>query len=273
MKLGLETIERVLDEGYDVYHLYGGLISFLRNIMIMKVYDGLPPFIHMGEEEYDKIARMLNDIEYYEIQNMLSYLLKSEDLIKGFFPKISLEVIYINLYNLAKLRDVEKILDNLGSYEQYEHKEQRTEYNAVQTGHAEQRREHKAEKAEKAEHPAEHASEEHERRKEHAREEGQAHETQPVADIQGFVEYLRKKKPFIGSILENLDLKIENERIIVLLDKNYTFVKNDMNLKEEIKQHLKVYFGKDMGLDFISSGEKRHSLEDYVKETESLFKV
>jgi hypothetical protein len=108
---------------------------------------------------------------------------------------------------------------------------------------------------------------------ESARKEGQASETQPQGDIQGFVEYLRKKKPFIGSILENLELKIENENIVISLNKNYSFIKKDMNLKEEIKQHLKMFFNKDMGIDFIVSGEKKHSLEDYVKETESLFKV
>ena len=44
---------------------------------------------------------------------MLNYMLKSEDLLRGLFPKVSLETIYINLYNLSKLRDVEKVLDEL----------------------------------------------------------------------------------------------------------------------------------------------------------------
>ena len=56
---------------------------------------------------------MLGNIEYYEIQNMLHYMLKSEDLLRGLFPKVSLETIYINLYNISKLRDVEKVLDGL----------------------------------------------------------------------------------------------------------------------------------------------------------------
>jgi DNA polymerase III subunit gamma/tau len=276
MKLGLETIGRVLNEGYDAYHLYGGLISFLRNIMIVKIYDAMPPFIHMGEDEYDKITIMLKDIEYYEIQNMLTYLLKSEDLIKGFFPRISLEVLYINLYNLSKLRDVEKILDNLGNCEQHDYKEEKlTERKSVHIERAEQSREHKTgyDKAEKTEHVADGEIDKNGHREEHTPNEGQTHETKPQGDLRGFVEYLRKKKPFVGSILENLDLKIENEKIVISLDKNYSFVKNDMNLKEEIKQHLKMFFGKDMGLDFIVSGEKKHLLEDYVKEAESLFKI
>ena len=40
-------------------------------------------------------------------------MLKSEDLLRGIFPKVSLETIYINLYNISRLRDVEKVLDGL----------------------------------------------------------------------------------------------------------------------------------------------------------------
>lgn len=264
IKLGLETIERVINEGYDTYHLYGGLISFLRNIMVMKIYNSVPPFIHMSKEEYDKIALIIKDIEYYEIQNMLSYMLKSEDLIKGFFPRVALEVLYINLYNISKLRDVEKILDNLDNNERYEHKEQKALYNTLGTTiikEKEQQRDKKQEQCEPEKAAAENNSKD------------DTDNNEKKQDIKGFIEYLRNKKPFIGSILGNLDLKIENESIIISLDKNYAFIKNDMNLKEEIKQHLKVFFGRDMGLDFNMSEEKSDSLEDYVKEAESLFKV
>ena len=113
LKDGLEIIERTLNEGYDANQIYKGLISFLRNMMIIKVCGGLPSFLSMGEGEYQRTSQMLSNIEYYEIQNMLHYMLKSEDLLRGLFPKVSLETIYINLYNISKLRDVEKVLDGL----------------------------------------------------------------------------------------------------------------------------------------------------------------
>ena len=113
LKDGLEIIERTLNEGYDANQIYKGLISFLRNMMIIKVCGGLPSFLSMAEGEYQRTSQMLNNIEYYEIQNMLHYMLKSEDLLRGLFPKVSLETIYINLYNISKLRDVEKVLDGL----------------------------------------------------------------------------------------------------------------------------------------------------------------
>lgn len=244
MKLGFETIERILDEGYDAYHLYEGLVSFLRNLMILKVYNAIPPFLYMDEEEYKKSAHMLKEIEYYEIQNMLDYLLKAEDLMKGFFPKISLEVIYVNLYNLSKLRDVEKVIDNLDRYGQKEHIE-KTEHYA------------KTEHYEKIE-----------------QNEESVHDGESGADIRGFIEYLMKKKPFIGSIFEHLDLSLDGGNMVALLDKNYSFIKDDLNLKDEIRQHLKTFFGREMGLVFKDSGEKKkNTLEEYTKEAESLFKI
>ena len=87
LKAGLEIIEKTLTEGYDVNQIFKGLVSFLRNMMIIKVCDGLPSFFYMGENEYQKINGLLKGIEYYEIQNMLHYLLTSETCSAGYFRK------------------------------------------------------------------------------------------------------------------------------------------------------------------------------------------
>jgi hypothetical protein len=93
---------------------------------------------------------------------MLYYLLKAEDLLKGFFPKVSLEILYINLFNLSRLRDVEKVIDNL------------------------ERRDHTVEQAVTA--PVEDFM---------VRE--AAAEPPRELNAKGFVEYVKKKKPFIGA--------------------------------------------------------------------------
>ena len=63
----------------------------------------------------------------------------------------------------------------------------------------------------------------------------------PDQSVQGFVEYLSKKKPFIGGIFKNLELQMDGEKITLALDKNYTFIKEDMNLREEVRQHMKLF--------------------------------
>ncbi len=102
-----------MSEGYDVGQIYRGLVSYLRNMMIVKACGGVPDFISMGEEEKEDLKKLIRDIEYYEIQNMLYYMLRSEDLMRGMFPKIALETLYINLYNLSQLKDVDRVIAEL----------------------------------------------------------------------------------------------------------------------------------------------------------------
>jgi len=234
LKEGLEIIERTLSEGYDIHQVYRGLISFLRNMMLIKVCDGIPSFLYIGEEEYKRVSGLLQGIEYYEIQNMLHYLLKAEDLLKGFFPKVSLEVLYINLYNLSKLRDVEKVLDNL---ERRDHTVEQTVVSPVEDFVARE-------------------------------------VTEPFheLDAKGFVEYVKKKKPFIGGVFENLQVQVEQDSFVIFLDKRYTgIIKTE---GDEIKRLLKEFFGRDMAIVIKDAGQvKKSILDDFVKEAESLFNL
>lgn len=262
LKDGLEIIEETLNEGYDANQIYKGLITTLRNMMIVKVCGGLPSFLPMGEGEYQRISELLNGIEYYEIQNMLHYLLKSEDLLRGPFPRVSLETIYINLYNISKLRDVEKILDDLERHEiQETHHGVRngtTHYGAGPSVSSPERVTTSLSS--------------------HAAKEGPAKQETAVSSAEkepgtaGFVEYLKKKKPFVGGIIESMEMKAEGDTFILFLDKKYdSFVKNE---QEEIKKVLKEYFGKEMMFTIKEGAEKKKDiLEEYIKEAELLFNL
>ena len=110
-KAGLELIARTLEEGHDVYQIYKGLVAFLRDCLMIKVWNGKPPFVFMDDEEYERVTALLGEVEYYEIQNMVHHMLESEDLVRSLFPRISLEILFINLYNLSQLRDVESMIE------------------------------------------------------------------------------------------------------------------------------------------------------------------
>ncbi len=239
LKKGLETIEKTLNEGYSAYQVFEGLIAFVRNMMILKVYGGMPPFFYMGEEEYKRISELLKDIEYYEIQNMLNYMLKSEDMFRGIFQRISLEIVYINLYNLSKLRDVERMVDDLSKHS----------------------------------HAGQHFHDTH-GKTDDSMEVQHSSDPEYKIDLKGFVEFLKQKKPFISSILQSLEMKMEGNSIVVFIDKSYSFIKADSGLKDDIRQYSKAFFGSEMNLIFKDGSEKkRNMLEDYVKEAESLFKI
>lgn len=265
LKNGLELIESTIDEGYEANQVYKGLISLLRNMMIIKVCDGLPSFLPMSEAEYQRTTVLLKDLEYYEIQNMLHYLLKSEDLLKGPFPRISLETIYINLYNISKLRDVEKVIDELESDD-----------GSRNTGVP------RADRVQQKEQPSQFPKKE-------TAVAGTPHVTAPPPDVaaqtdvtppvdeggpnlDGFVRFLKMKKPFIGGIFETMEMTIQGDGITFSPDKKYiNFVKSEL---EEIKSLLRQYFEREMTVTVTEGQEKKRDLlEEYVKEAESLFNV
>ena len=236
LKRGLDIIEKTLNDGYDTYQIYEGLVSFFRKMMIIKVYENIPPFFYMGEDEYKKIVGLMKDIEYYEIQNMLNYMLRSENMFKGVFQRVSLEVLYINLYNISKLRYLDNVIDGLT------------------------KREHRDAYVSK--------------KQDECVEERHTPEPQFNKDIKGFIEYLKQKKPFISSIFQSLEIKIDGNNMIVFIDRNYKFIKEDSSLKDDIKEYSKMFFGCEMNLILKDVWEKKSDLlDDYVKEAESLFKV
>ncbi len=259
LKAGLEIIEGALAEGSDAYQLYKGLISVLRNMLLMKVCEGVPSFLYFGEEEEKKIASLCESLEYYEIQNMLHYMLKAEDMLKGIFPKISLEILYINLFNLSKLRNVEKIIDNLGRHDHGEPPE------ALPPSRP-------------SPGPADHVSahrDDPSTRDDVSYAPSQGRGTKGGSferNASGFIEYLKEKKPFVGNIFADLKVKLEEERLVVFTDKKSVLVTDDPSHRDEIKELLKEYFGRDMMLAFRDGGEiKRDILEDFVKEAQALF--
>ncbi len=263
LKEGLGVIEGTLGEGYDVGQVYRGLVSYLRNMMIIKACGGLPDFISMGEEERGAIEGLLKDIEYYEVQNMLYYMLRSEDLMRGLFPRIALETLYINLYNLSQLRDVEKVLGELdrGTVPVRPSVTRGSAIPGEGTAGVLRAPAPAAAPDDKPEEPA--------RPKEDPVQDRRlsGHE-----DAHGFVEYLKKKKPFLGSMFDSCECSLQGEDFIVLIDKKYSnFIKSEF---EEIRKLTNEFFGKVVNVEFRDAMDrKKNILEEYVKEAESLFNL
>jgi DNA polymerase III subunit gamma/tau len=273
LRRGLELVGESLDKGYDVQQIYRGLISMLRNMMVLKVCDGLPSFLYLSEEEHKRNEELLKGIEYYELQNMLNYLLKAEDLLRGVFPKVALELLYVNIHNISKLRDVEKTIDRLGS-----------------GGTSAEARESRPESREKqvrakAETTVGHATAP--RTEERIEAAGAAAQAQPVeqkkekspmaaaaGDRDGFLEFLKDRRPFVGNLFSAVETRIEDGIFVVFLDRKHQFMKDDGEQREELAKHLREFFGKEMIIEFREAGEiKRSILDEFVREAETLFKI
>ncbi len=273
LRRGLELVGETLDKGYDVQQIYRGLISIIRNMMVLKVCDGLPSFLYLSEEEYRRNEALLKDIEYYELQNMLNYLLKAEDLLRGVFPKVALELLYINLHNISKLRDVERMVDRLdhegtvGEVRERVRKapEERVHIHTepVKSYDVVQKTEWKAETADRSgpSLPVE-------------RKEEQPRMAATPGDREGFLEFLRNSRPYVGNLFSTVETHIEDETFVVFLDRKHQFIRDDSEQRDEVKRYLKEFFGREMNIEFREAGEiKRSILEEFVKEAETLFKM
>ncbi len=261
LKDGLRTIEETLNEGFDVGQIYRGLVSYLRNMMIIKACGELPDFVPMGEEEYASINGLLGDIEYYEVQNMLYYMLRSEDLMRGLFPRVALETLYINLYNLSQLRDVERVIGEL---------DRSAPVPIVETAAAAAGPERPV--GGQRAHTAAAGQGVPEKKETSPGVTGSGHQDGARQDTRGFVEFLKKKKPFLGGMFDSCECSIEGDDFIVIVDKRYSnFIKSEL---EEIKRLTNVFFGRIMNIQFRdASDKKRNILDEYVKEAESLFNL
>jgi DNA polymerase-3 subunit gamma/tau len=255
-KAGLELIGRTLEEGHDVYQVYKGLVSFLRDLLMIKVWGAKPPFVFMDAEEYERVAEVLKSVEYYEIQNMVHHTLQAEDMVRGVFPKVSLEVLFINLYNLSQLRSVEKMLEG------------RTGRTAAGT---EQPLSHREAFRPRAEEP---------KRKEQPLLERKPEPGGLSAGVSTFVEpsefrdYLKEKDKMLYGMLGSLDMRADGDHLVVPIDKRLSFVKNDTMIVGELKKHASGFFGREMTVRFVDgSGAKIDTIDDYVKEAELLFKT
>ncbi len=269
LKDGLSAIEATLGEGYDVNQVYRGLVSYMRNMMIVKAVGELPDFISMGEDEYRALSALIADVEYYEIQNMLYYMLRSEDLMRGLFPRIALETLYINLYNLSQLRDVERVIGELERREPQGSRpgdtEQGTASSARGAGYTERDTRSRIQGTESdVPHPPPAASGEENVAGAGGRQAGEG--------VHGFLEYLKKKKPFLGSMFDSCECSVEGNDLIVLVDRKYgNFIKSEF---EEVSRLTGEFFGRKMNVEFRDAGDrKRNILEEYVKEADSLFNL
>ncbi len=265
LKEGLRLIEGTLDEGFDAYQLYEGLVYLVRTMLLLKVFEGRPPFLDLGEEDAGRIMELMADLEYYEIQNMLNYLLEADYLVRGPFPKVALEVCYVNLYNLGKIKEVERVLEGIAGRE-----------GGVGPFQA-QTAPRAAPAPRESKQPAPVNREYPEPGQGYAGADQVVREPMAPPGARGagdFIAFLRDRKPLIGSVLGMARAEVEGDSFVVFADRRHGYLMQDSEKKEEIKALLKEFFGREMMLVFKDGGEvKKSVLDEYVSAAETLFNV
>jgi len=242
-----KVLENTINEGHDVYQIYRSIVAFFRHLMLIKACGEFPPFIFIGEQEYHRIEELIKDIDYSKIQDMLNHILSFENMLRGPFARVSLEMLFIRLSNIPKTRgnqfpEQRKIEDE---------KEDNNLYYPEST--------YKTQKLQEIQDSTE--------------QQGKADEKRELTyDLKGFINYMKDKRPFISAVFEALDVTIEDDRVNLILDKNYSFIKDDKNIRDEIEGYLNSFFNKKMIVNYMDIGDKSaDELYEYVREAESIF--
>ncbi len=257
---GLTLIDRLIVEGHEAYQIYKGLVGALRKMLLFSIYESPPPFLYMGTEEAARISSLITDLEYYEIQNMLAYLLKAENLLAGLFPKVTLEVLYVNLFNLAKLRDLGKMVRaaEAGKIQSPEMPSPKPPARQVHSDALLTVQSPEILSSEPVRIP---------------KETGKPPDQKRQDGPEGFFVLLRDKQPFLAALLEGAVVEFEESRVIISTDKQYSMIGEDPTYREELKEVLYEFSGKRMDVLFREVKELSDDpLKDYVREAELIFK-
>ncbi len=247
---GLTTIADALASGNDPEQMYKGLVNLVRNMLFIKIFDSIPPFFFMGPDEFEKIKGLSAGFEYFEIQNMLDYLIKHEDMVGGTFPRIGMELLYINLSNLSKLRFVEETLSKVASSR------------PVPDGRsAEQVRPMDVPVAAKKVDETPPAVTVH-------------HKTTEEKSLDGFLTFLKRERPFLFGALGHISASLEGDLFVATGDKRFTFMLEDKEKQAELERYLKSYFGRKIVFSLREgSGPEQSILDSFMREAESLFRT
>jgi DNA polymerase III subunit gamma/tau len=263
-KGGLEIIARTLEQGHDAYQVYKGLVAFLRDLLMITVWNDKPPFVYMDDEEYGRVKDLLKPVEYYDIQNMIHHLLRAEDLVRGMFPKVSLEILFITLYDLSRMRDVEAMLER----RPFEGQPSLASPPDAPEKSSPPKRDETRGNSETAT-PDVPVSEPAPRV---AASRPTTQSPDPSTMRGDFASYLKEKSSMLFGFLGAFEMAIDDGAITITLDKRSGHVKNDATIVGELKKHAADFFGRDMAIRFAdAAGARTDSIDDYVREAESLF--
>jgi DNA polymerase III subunit gamma/tau len=312
-RAGLGLISDTLEQGHDAYQVYKGLVSFLRDLLMIKVWNDKPPFVFMDKDEFGRVKELLEGVERREIQDMVHHLLQAEDLVRGTFPKTSLEVLFINLYGLSQgesagtAQPVRQAVTEQRSARTATPQRTAPTVPAAKQAAAPQRSEQTASE-QRAPVPAETDAEPIRpaptERRAPAPSVRQAPPVPDMDDIEDvdewapieeipvrkpptppqasagptraadFAGYLKGQSTMLFGMLGAFSAQAEGDSLIITLDKQTGHIKSAQSVVTDLKKLASDFFGRDMTIRFVDDSQKKEeTIDDYMKEAELLFRV
>ncbi len=112
----LEVLDGLVDEGHDLFHFWGELISALRDLIMMGAVPGREDLLARSPEEAKSLREAAVGLSQEDLVRAFNILADLErDLKASAQPRFLFEAALVRLSSLGAVRPIEEILQSLGS--------------------------------------------------------------------------------------------------------------------------------------------------------------
>lgn len=114
----VEIVNHLYHYGYDIQHFCQDLLSYLRNLILIKVSEHPEGLIEVPQEEFERLKKQAEYFQFEELDYLFTLLLKGEEEIaQSAFPRTMLEVVLIRMATLRPVLSIDTILKKLEEME------------------------------------------------------------------------------------------------------------------------------------------------------------
>jgi DNA polymerase-3 subunit gamma/tau len=226
----LDIVEKIYRHGYPIEHFYKRLVEHFRDLIIAKLGGDIKSLLIIPESEIEELCALSNEASLEDFQNWFDMLIKSEeDIRRATSTKIVMEMILVKMANMPSSRSIMEIFKGLKGLEERIDRL----YRMFQSYGVEKEKPPFGEDEEKLE--------------------GYLPE-KPIHKIwKDFIEFSRKKKPFIAAILEHgRPISIKDGRFEISCKNSFCVEKfGEAQFKEQVDSLCEEFFKKKIEISFL----------------------
>lgn len=110
----LQLIAKMLDQGQDIIIFYFELLSYFRNLLLVKSVKNVEEITYINQEELKKLEALAQKFSLDDILRIFQVLIDSEEKLKrSIYPRYVFEAIAVKLTSLSHLESLEHLIKML----------------------------------------------------------------------------------------------------------------------------------------------------------------
>ena len=245
----LDVLEDVYNFGCDIKEFYKDLLEHFRNLVVVKVAENPSRLIDLPESEIEELNRQGASVDIDEIQQLFKILSASEDeIIRSTNPKLIMEMTLVRMAHTRPLLSIDSILDRMKSLEK----------KLIQLGSNGNDSDSVAAKRPQSldppsERPTGHEDDNAVVSGDNKTGDGESRveELDAKETWSNLIDFIKKKRPLLASILELGQLRqINDEMIDIGFEGGSVFLNsvNERHNKEELIDFCKEFFKKEIAV-------------------------